>query len=101
MRFKADKHEIFLGYTVFIIAYFVLASGIGITYLTGEIPIPQKPHCTFGLIGIDGAFDCVWQYLQPLFVIFDLSSSIGLINWIILIPYLMFMVVFIIELIKP
>jgi hypothetical protein len=76
-------------------------TGIGQTYLVGTIPIPQKPRCSLGFIIIDGLFDCAWQYLQPLFVVFNLSSSIGLINFAIVIPYMLFILILILEFIKP
>lgn len=87
----ATKYQILLGYTIFIMAYFSISVGIGVSYLSGNMPIPRKPYCTLGFIIIDGLFDCAWQYLQPLFILFNLTSSIGIFNTVIIIPYLVFL----------
>jgi hypothetical protein len=94
------KHMIFLGYTIFLVTYFTISTGIGVTFLTGKMPYPAKPRCTFGLLLIDGLVDCAWQYLQPFFALFDLTSSIGIFNAIILVPYFLFLAYLIVEIIR-
>jgi hypothetical protein len=97
----ATKYDILIGYTVFILLYFGISSMVGVSYMSGSIPSTRKPYCTMGFVIIDGLFDCAWQYLQPLFILFDISSSIGIISWVITIPYLLFLTLIVIELLKP
>jgi hypothetical protein len=92
------KYDILIGYTIFVMCYFTLSAWVGVAYLSGSMPIPRKPYCTLGFIIIDGLFDCAWQYLQPLLIMFNLASSIGIFNTVIIIPYLLFLTYIIIEL---
>lgn len=87
----ATKYTILLGYTIFLMVFLGIETGLGVNFLGGNVPIPRKPVCNLGFVIIDGLFDCAWQYLQPLFIFFDYTTSIGLFNLAILIPYLVFM----------
>jgi hypothetical protein len=85
------KYQILLGYSIFLMAFFSIQVGVGYELLTGSMPIVRKPVCTSGFILIDGLFDCAWQYLQPLLVLFDVNSSLGIFNAVILIPFFIFL----------
>ena len=85
MRFKqVGKHYIMLGFVLFVSLYFGISAMVGVNFLTGQPLVAHKPMCSFGLIGIDGLLECFWQYIQPFFALFDISSGLGIFNLILL-----------------
>jgi len=94
-----SKYYIMMGYMVFFCTFLALQGMVGGTYLTG-LKNPSSISCDLGLVIIDGLLRCAWQWLQYFFSFFNLSTSIGILNTILLIPFLVFLIMYIIGVLR-
>lgn len=85
------SYLVFLGSSLFFVNYANFTS----TVFSGNIPAITTIACNLGLVIIDGLLNCAYQYLNYFLYIMFFSSSIGIVNVVLIVPFLYFMVKFI------
>lgn len=96
---QATYQKIFISYMVFF-ASVTFFEGLALAtspVISADIPAVTDIKCDLGLIVIDGLLRCGWGYLSLFFSFFTFSSSIGIINTILVVPFIIFVVLFILD----
>lgn len=94
-----SKYYIMIGYMVFYSTFLALQGLVGGTYISG-IKNPSSITCDLGLVILDGLLKCAWNWLQYFFSFFNISTTIGILNTVLLIPFLVFLVMYIIGVLR-
>jgi len=96
---QATYQKIFMSYIVFF-ASITAFEGMALAtspVISADLPTVSNIECDLGYIVIDGLLKCGWSYLSLFFTLFSFSSSIGIINTILVVPFVFFVVLYILD----